>query len=96
MVPAHSVYDGVVQFVSRSLVKSIDKEGNVTVLWPCKGHEPDVWPGTLETASSSQSKSKHTYMYHGLINSYGGQGLYPCIPSIIQTYVTACSMNIGT
>ena len=38
----NSVYDGVVQFVSRSLVKSIDEEGNVTVLWPRKGHEPDV------------------------------------------------------
>lgn len=63
----NSVYDGVLQFVSKSIVKSIDWEGKVTVLWARKGREPDVWEGTLETAASSQSKSKHTYMYHGLI-----------------------------
>ena len=33
------------------------------LFWPRKGRELDVWAGTLETASSSQSKSKHTYMY---------------------------------
>ena len=59
MVSANSIYNGVVQFVSKSLVKSVDDEGNVTVLWPRKGREPDVWMGTWEPASSSQPKSTY-------------------------------------
>ena len=62
----NSVYDGVVQFVSKSLVKSIDGDGNATVLWPRKGHEPDVWTGTVEPtkAASSQPKSKQNQITH--------------------------------
>ena len=53
----NSVFDGVVQFISKSLVKSVDEEGNAVVLWPRKGWEPDVWRGTVKP--SSLSKSKH-------------------------------------
>ena len=56
----NSVFDGVVQFVSKSVVKSVDEEGNAVVLWPRKGREAEVWRGTVEP-----SKSKHytdTYM----------------------------------
>ena len=54
----HSVYDGVVQFVSRSLKKEIDDHGRATVLWPRKGREPDTRIGTLEDDSPSQPKGK--------------------------------------
>ena len=38
----NSVYDKVVQFISKSLVKKMGEEGNASVLWPHKGHESDI------------------------------------------------------
>ena len=45
------VYDGVVQFINRSLIKEIDCHGRATVLRPRKGREPNIWTGTLEEDS---------------------------------------------
>ena len=55
----NSVYDGVVQFVNRSLIKEVDGHGKATVLWPRKGREPDTWTGILED-DSSQPKGKQS------------------------------------
>ena len=52
----NSVFNGVVQFVSKSLVKNVDEEGNAIVLWPRKGREPDIWKGMVEQSSPSESK----------------------------------------
>ena len=61
----NSIYDGVVQYVSKSLVKSIDSMGNATVLWPRKGREPDTWIGEVQSEGiASQPKGKQNQTIH--------------------------------
>ena len=71
----NSVHYGVVQLVSKSLVKSMADEGNVTVLWPCKGCESNVWMGTLELASS-KSKLHNEQENKIALGSTSGHKIY--------------------
>lgn len=42
----NSVHDGVIQYISSTLVKEADDQGNIEVLWPRKGRKPELWKGS--------------------------------------------------
>ena len=49
----NGVYHGVVQYISSSLVKEVDKEGNVKIHWPRKGNKSEIWKGQLAAGSKA-------------------------------------------
>ena len=55
-----SVFDGVVQYVSKLVIKEIDAEGNVTVYWPQKGKQAEVWKGALESPKFEKASPRTT------------------------------------
>ena len=54
----NSVYDGVVQYISPSLIVKEEEEGNVVVHWPRKGREPAVWRGQLANVLVAQDNGE--------------------------------------